>query len=664
MLTTQALAEYLWRYMLSVLSPAIDSAGARFIHIMAKIILKFLKNNMKLYVFRTRNLFFAVTMMVIHAFTSGAVAHEKPNHVHKRFLLLYSAHNTLPANMEATVGVSSVFESTAPNDYDVYAEYRDARRFPGQEFDQKFAESILAKYRNVTLDVIMAFGLPALQFSIKHQNEFAPNVPVIFGGVDVQSIQKLSLSGNFSGAVGAYEIGGTLALARALQPDAKRVVIFTGSAEFDNWWKLRAQEQLRKVDDIEISFVSDLTLEEFQSFAARLAHDNILIVLTIFEDAAGRTLMPANAAELIAARSSAPVYGVYSTYMGRGVVGGQVETFEAIGKTMAELALHIVEGNSKTPTIMTVPTRAVLDWRQMERLGLDTKLLPADTELLNYDLSPWERYKLQILLAAAIILGQTGTIAALVIQDRRRRIAEREVASRRLELAHVWRVAQIGELSGALAHELNQPLSSILANAEAGSQFLLRNPPDMNEIAAILADIAEDDRRAAGIISDLRQMMTKGEAEFKLVDLNKIVATTIRIMRSELIVRKVKVDEKVHRNELFVRGNSTQLEQVLLNLMLNAADSMSEQLAEARLMVIQTSLRKDGWRELSVSDNGQGLSADIRENPFRPFMTTKSQGLGLGLSICQTIAQSHGATLAFDDGIKQGARIVLALPPP
>jgi signal transduction histidine kinase len=607
---------------------------------------------------------FAVATLVMFAFTIQAVAHDKPDGLDKKFLLLYSAHSTLAANLEATSGVSGVFESAASNDYDVYAEYRDARRFPGQDFDQKFSETIIAKYRDVGLDVIMAFGLPALQFTIRHHNEFAPDVPVVFGGVDAQSIQDFPLPAKFSGAVGVYDVGGTLALARALQPDAKRVVIFTGSADFDNWWKLRAQAQLEKVEDIGISFISDLTLDEFQNFAARLDHGTILIILTIFEDAAGRTFTPANAAELVAKRSSAPVYGVYSTYVGRGIIGGRVETFEAIGKTMAELALHITGGNMTTSTIMTVPAQAVLDWKQMERFGLSAKLLPSDTRILNYDLSPWDRYKPQILLAISIILIQMGTIAALVLQNRRRRIAEREVVSRRLELAHVWRIAQIGELSGALAHELNQPLSSILANAEAGSQFLLRDPPDLNEIAAILADIAEDDRRAAGMITDLRQLMTKGDAEFKLVDLNKIVATTIRIMRSELIVREVKVEEKVHRSELIVHGNATQLEQVLLNLMLNAADSMSEQLPETRSMVIQTSLRRDGWRELSVSDNGRGLSADIRVNPFRPFTTTKPQGLGLGLSICRTIAQSHGATLAFDDGVSRGARVVLALPPP
>jgi signal transduction histidine kinase len=619
---------------------------------------------MMFYALKARNKIFVVTVLLMHAIIPRAVAQDIPNGAHKKFLLLYSADSMLAANIEATNGVKSVFDSTSVNQYEVYAEYRDARRFPGQEFDHTFSETILSKYKNVTLDVIMAFGLPALQFTIKHHHEFAPNVPVVFGGVDVQSIRNLSLPATFSGAVGAYEVGSTLALGRLLQPDAKRAVIFTGSAEFDNWWKLRAQEQLENVEDIEISFVSDLKLEEFQSLATRLGHDTILIILTIFKDAAGRTLIPANAAGWIAERSSAPVYGVYSTYAGRGIVGGQVETFEAIGNTMAEFALHIAGGNAKTSMIMTVPTRAVVDWRQMERFGLNTKLLPSDTKILNYDLSPWERYKPQILLAISIILVQMGTITALVLQGRRRRIAEREVVSRRLELAHVWRIAQIGELSGALAHELNQPLSSILANAEAGSQFLLRDQPDLHEIAAILADIAEDDRRAAGIITDLRQLMTKGEAEFKMVDLNKIVATTIRIMRSELIVREVRVDEKVHRSELIVYGNSTQLEQVLLNLMLNAADSMSEQLSETRLMVIQTSLRCDGWRELSVSDNGRGLSADIRVNPFRPFATTKSQGLGLGLSICQTIAQSHGATLAFDNSVSHGARVVLALPPP
>jgi hypothetical protein len=123
------------------------------------------------------------------AFTIQAVAHDKPDGLGKKFLLLYSAHSMLAANLEATSGVSSVFESAVSNNYDVYAEYRDARRFPGQDFDQQFAETIIAKYKDVELDVIMAFGLPALQFTIRHHDEFAPDVPVVFGGVDSQSIQ-------------------------------------------------------------------------------------------------------------------------------------------------------------------------------------------------------------------------------------------------------------------------------------------------------------------------------------------------------------------------------------------------------------------------------------------------------------------------------------------
>ncbi|MFO1144971.1 MAG: ATP-binding protein [Amaricoccus sp.] len=583
--------------------------------------------------------------------------------VPRRFLVVYSAHNTLAANAEATAGAAATFDQALKADYEVYAEYRDDQRFPGPEADRAFVEEMARKYRGQHFDAILAFGRSALDYAVAHRGDLGISAPIVFGGVTDASLAGVALPADAYGVSSRYSIAGTLALARRLQPDARRIVVMTGSGPFDRSWAERAERELAGTEDMTVEFVSGLTLDGFREAAAALDPQTILLILTIYEDAAGRQLTPLNAAGLIAEGSGAPPWSVYDTFIGRGVVGGEVQRFRDIGATMADQALRLIAGEAVEP-MREVPARPVVDWRQLRRFGLDESLLPANAVLEFHDPSAWERYRWQILGAAAVILAQSGTIATLAVQDRRRRTAEREVAARRVELAHMSRVAQLGELSGALAHELNQPLTSILANAEAGAQLVARNPADLEEIAAILADIAEDDRRAAGIIVELRRLMARGETAFSTLDLDQVALDVIRLARGELLMRAISVEQRLAREPLPVRANAAQIKQVLLNLMLNAADAMAEQPAAARVVTISTALRNDGWRELAVHDRGRGLAEEVAADPFRPFVTTKANGLGLGLSICRTIVQAHGGTLAFDDTVGRGARVVLALPPP
>lgn len=605
----------------------------------------------------------AVPLLALVLAMLGPSAHAGEQ-AHRRFLLVYSAHSTLAANVEATAGVTATFDRALAADYEVFAEYRDDQRFPGPDADRAFAEDMERKYKGRSFDAILAFGRGALDYAVAHRAGLGLQAPIVFAGVSETALAGVELPADVHRVVSVYSIPGTLALARRLQPKARRVVVMTGSGAFDRSWEDYARRDLPGMDGLTVDFVSGLTLEGFQQLAAGLDPDTILIILTIYEDAAGRQFTPVNAAALIAERSRAPSWTVYDTFIGRGVVGGEVQRFRDIGAAMAAQAVALVEGRFDVAPMAQAPTRPVVDWRQLQRFGLDRGLLPPGAVLEFYDPSIWERYGPQIGLAAAVFLLQLGTIAALVVQDRRRRTAERELAMRRTELAHVSRIAQLGELSGALAHELNQPLTSILANAEAGSQLVARDPVDLQEVAAILADIAEDDRRAAGIIVDLRRMMAKGETEFVRLDLNRTAEAAVRLIQSELLVREVTVQLRLARGTVQVLANRAQLKQVLLNLMLNAADAMAGQPAASRRMTISTRLRGDGWRELSVRDHGPGLDAAVAADPFRPFATTKAAGLGLGLSICRTIAQSHGGTLEFDRTVTDGARAVLALPPP
>lgn len=580
-----------------------------------------------------------------------------------RILAIYSGSSTLAANVAVEAGIASVFSGAERySRYEIYGEYRDAQRFPSDLDAERFVDALATKYRDQTIDVIMTIGPEAVPLAVSVRERISPGAPVVLGGILESTREEYAGIEGLYAVVSRFDLRGTYELARQLQPDANRAVIVTGSAVFDQRWQSFAKAALSDVSDIEIDYVSGLTLQGFRDRAAALDPSDILIALTIFEDADGRRFVPADALASIAEVSAAPTYGVYSSNIGRGVVGGSFSTFEDTGAVIAEQALKILEDPTNVAHTVPVPVSAVLDWRQLRRYGLDPERRPPGSELVFYDPGVWERYRLQILAALAIILLQSSTIAALIIMERRRRRSAEELARRRMEMARLSRIAQLGELSGAIAHELNQPLTSILANAEAGSAMLAQDPPDLAEVGEVLRDIAEDDRRAADVIVNLRRLMGSGGGGFEDAEINEVVQSTLRLVSNEMLARGITVQLQLSRDALMVKGDVQQLQQVLLNLVINAADAMAYQ--DTRHMTISTSLDAAGRRVLSVADNGPGLPEELRDNPFKPFATSKSQGMGLGLSISQTIAEAHGGTLRFVSSTGEGARIELALPAP
>lgn len=577
----------------------------------------------------------------------------------RQFLYLYANQSTFDANREVTKGLQEVFQSELGAGYEVYAEYRDFQRFPGVSEDRDFEERLFKRYSDRSFDAVLALGAAGLNFSLIHRDTFLPDVPVIFGGVGADHFGTLDLPQRYHGLVNEYDVRGTVELARTLQPDATRLVVYTGSSPQDQLWKSVAQEQLSGLDGLELEIVTDKTLAAFVEHAAALPPDTIALILTIFKDAAGVDYMPGSSAEMIAQAASVPTYGVYETYVGRGILGGQVDTFMDLGKALAETTLGVLEGEDVPPRT-TAPTRSIVDWRIIEKFDIDADLIPAGTEIRNRQRSVWERYRLQILLTSAIILAQSTTIAALIFQHGRSRRAQAELAQQRLDMVHLARVAQFGELSGAIAHELNQPLTAILANAEAGARLIRREPPDLEEVADILDDIASDDRRAAGIISDLRRLMSRGTSEFEPLDLNLVVTSTLKLASVEIERRGLQVDLRLVKEGLPINGNMAQLQQVLLNLLMNATEAMSEKNGKAMRVILSTERRSDGSVRLTLRDFGPGVAPGV--DPFKPFITTRPNGMGLGLPICRTIAEAHGGRLSLHPAIGGGTRAVLSVP--
>jgi two-component system, LuxR family, sensor kinase FixL len=226
----------------------------------------------------------------------------------------------------------------------------------------------------------------------------------------------------------------------------------------------------------------------------------------------------------------------------------------------------------------------------------------------------------------------------------RRKVAELEVVRNRLELAHLSRVTLLGELSGSLAHEINQPLAAILANAQAGQQILSGDGRNSEEIREIFADIVAADTRASEVIRRLRALLKKGEVELKPLRISEVVQDALDLLRSDLLYRRVNVFAQLPRDLPAAIGDRTQIQQVVVNLVTNACDAMDGNEDRERWLSVRAAAH-DGGLLVAVGDRGPGFSAEESERLFDPFFTTKPHGLGLGLAVCRTIVSAHGGRL-------------------
>ena len=267
-----------------------------------------------------------------------------------------------------------------------------------------------------------------------------------------------------------------------------------------------------------------------------------------------------------------------------------------------------------------------------------------------------------IIATETVEMGGHACFITTIRDITERQRAEREAQEQRQLLTHLGRVAVLGELSGALAHELSQPLTAILSNAQAARRMLARQPVDLREIDEILEDIASADRRAGEVIRRLRAMFKRGESNRQLLDLNEITRDVLDFARSDLLTRHVQVTTRLASDLPKVRGDSVQVQQVLLNLIVNGCEAMIGNEPNDRSLVIETSVVDHITVGISVLDNGSGIPADILDQLFEPFVTTKRQGLGLGLTICRSIATAHGGQLWAGNNADRGSAFRLLLP--
>jgi PAS domain S-box-containing protein len=262
---------------------------------------------------------------------------------------------------------------------------------------------------------------------------------------------------------------------------------------------------------------------------------------------------------------------------------------------------------------------------------------------------------------ARVVPYDTDKVLCIVRDRTDQKRAEDETRQLRDELAHIGRVTSLGALTGSIAHEINQPLAAIMANAQAALRMLANGNADLPELRETLADIVADDRRAGDVLQRLRALLTKEAPRSVPLDLKAILEDVLPLVHSDTVMRRITLDVRLASDLPAVRGDRVQLQQVALNLLLNAFEAVAGLEADRRRVVLAAD-REDGSVVLSVADQGPGIAPGDVARVFEPFFTTKPEGMGLGLPICQTIAAAHGGVLIAAPNAGVGVTFALRLP--
>jgi two-component system, LuxR family, sensor kinase FixL len=320
----------------------------------------------------------------------------------------------------------------------------------------------------------------------------------------------------------------------------------------------------------------------------------------------------------------------------------------------------------------------LLRWEKLtpaEYLELDERAL-AELASGRDSSTPYEKeYVLRngmhvpVLMSMSLLPGHRdrGVAFAIDLTERKRseqRLQKSQDEAQRLqqELSHLARVSTMGELSASLAHELNQPLTAILTNAQVAQRLIAAGNPDLAELSDILADIVADDRRAGEVVHRVRSLMHKGKAETQRLDLNGVVRDVVRLVRSEALIKDVTVILELNALPMLIRGDRIQMQQVLLNLIINGLEAIKEAGTRIATLVVRTMPADEQWVQVTVQDSGVGIPDSALEGIFEPFHSTKSTGMGMGLSICRSIVQAHGGRIWAESKLGQGAMVHLTLP--
>ncbi|MGA7332418.1 MAG: ABC transporter substrate binding protein [Pseudolabrys sp.] len=454
-------------------------------------------------------------------------------------LLLDQSSAGLPFNTALATAVRLTLNAGSRVPISFYVEHLDANRFFGSDYEESILSFFRKKYRDKAIDVVVVVGSSALDFVSRRRGELWPNVPVVFAAIDEATIAKVTLPPNVTGVTMQLTLQDMVRTATIVVPDLKRIAIVGDPLERQTFYRHFLDEIQTVASQYEIINLMNFSMGELKRRLGNLPDATAVIYTGIYYDNEGVSHVPA----------------------------------EPLGQRAAQFVQRILNGeNVSDLPVAKVASPLIFEWPALQRWGISEKSLPPGSEILFRSQTAWEQYRAYILAVIAAILIQSALISWLLYEHWRRRRAEILARNTLSELTHVNRMATVGQLSASIAHEVRQPLSAILANAQAALRWLEKD--NVAEVREGLNGIVTDGHRASDIIKNLRAMFKNDVQEKTFVDINKLILSVLALVQIDLQNQKIELKTQLDDRIPEVLGNQVQLQQVILNLVMNAIESM------------------------------------------------------------------------------------------
>ena len=578
----------------------------------------------------------------------------------KRVLTIHAGAEAFPGNTRFDELVTKVLYSHPTIEVDYYAEFLEYEEF-GAAADSSLRDYIRIKFRDRQLDALIADGAPAVQFALQHRAELFPDVPIVFVSAATPSEVLEGKVARVTGVLRGPSHVETLDLALKLHPTAKRIQVVAYAPNFETYEKGVKSALAAFSSRVTLTYSNEPSLPELLSALKMLPADSLILYARYSPVTRGRVIFPDEVLPEIAEAATVPIYTPLDTYIGKGVVGGMMRSEVSIATRVGEMTLRILEGaKPEDIPVEDAPMSPIFDWRQVQRWGIDPSSLPASSDIMFREPSVWDRYGGYVISAVAVLAVQSLLIVGLLYERRARQRAEIESRRNLALAADASRRQTMSALTSSIAHELGQPITAMIHNAQAGRMMITANRATPDTMGEILSDIESEGVQAAHIIDRHRTMLRGRQLDTKPIDLHVVIHESLALVAHDMRTRQIEATVNLSSSPCIITGDQVLLQQVLVNLVMNAMDAMAETPPARRRVTISTAVRAADV-EVSVRDTGTGLPTQIDGTLFTPFVTTKAHGLGIGLTITRTIVDAHRGTIDAHNNPEGGATFTVTL---
>ena len=588
----------------------------------------------------------------------------------KTILILFGLSPSTPAYQPILNGIRLKLNEAFGDDYILHMEFLETERYSVNNYPKPIFDSYNDKYRSINLDLLICVGRNVIKPIKDNADKYLLNLPTIAFDLDysrygIESDLKLNSQTLSIGL--KFNIEKTLSKSLDLFPEVYSLYLITGISDFDKLMLSISLAAAKKIDRIKkTKILTDLSMDEILMEVRRIPRNSLIVIPVYIKDSRSVPYYNTEAIFLISREASAPVISLSDMGMGQGSLGGYILSFKKAGIFTGKAAVDILNGAD--PNSITVSEddfyESVYDWRELKKWNLESSsFIPNESTILFEPNDPIERFKWVIGAALLFLVLQSLLIANLIRLNRNQKTLTKkiiETENKYREFLHEDRGLRLGQIAASLSHELNQPLTAILSTAQAGINFINSHEANNELLKQILQKIVDNDKRTASVLNSLRGMLKLEKREKEKVSLTRLLEEVISVVKSEASKRDIKLNTEFLNDQINIIADKVQIQQVFLNIIFNAIQSIDKNENGKGEILINCFIKND-QAIVSVSDNGTGINDEIRERLFKPFASSKSEGLGIGLSICKTIIDDHQGKIWAENLPEGGAKFSFSL---